>query len=451
MQHGWTVLGLVGLLALPLLHLLLKELPLAILPAEPANPSVHFFLNPIQLGTTLTSLHTQPKFDWSLGLGLGFVEWLWLIVGLGIVGRYVYGFYLVKKIVATGNLLPSESSQVTLVQTPEVSVPVTAWIGHSVILVPMDWDSWSVATQEAVFLHELAHIERRDWLTQFLGRLACAVLWFNPLVWVIANRSRMLAELAADDSVLAHGWAPNQYAEVLFEVVKNRQVRIPYATLGMAQRSNLVRRIEMILDSQVQRNRTSGKAGALGSCLLLMVLVPSASLAFAHQANSSRGPTQPATKEPAILKISCWMVKPGKKLSDLGFKFQKTFSQKGLVFTVPNGPAAGYVESWTKEKALASSPVIMTMDGQEASMTIQAANKNEESMKFIPHVEAERNLSIQFTYTNKVGGSTSFSESFSYKTGDGHTTMFARRSGPNKPPEVLGMVQVTVMRKVHRP
>src|SRR3546814_18073522 len=55
---------------------------------------------------------------------------------------------------------------------------------------------------EAIIAHELAHVARLDWAKLLGARVACAVFWFNPLVWMLARDTLQLREEAADDAVL---------------------------------------------------------------------------------------------------------------------------------------------------------------------------------------------------------------------------------------------------------
>jgi hypothetical protein len=58
-----------------------------------------------------------------------------------------------------------------------------------------------------VLLHELAHLRRRDPLTNGLLVLAQSVHWFNPLARFAVARCRAERELACDAVVMAAGAA----------------------------------------------------------------------------------------------------------------------------------------------------------------------------------------------------------------------------------------------------
>jgi hypothetical protein len=87
-----------------------------------------------------------------------------------------------------------------------------------------------------VFLHELAHLRRRDTLTNLLLTLAQALHWFNPLVWLALSRCRTERELACDAMVLElsdgpaaqHGYGDTilRLAEMLC-TTRRRQRRSP--------------------------------------------------------------------------------------------------------------------------------------------------------------------------------------------------------------------------------
>ncbi|MGH6633809.1 MAG: M56 family metallopeptidase, partial [Sphingopyxis sp.] len=68
---------------------------------------------------------------------------------------------------------------------------------------------------EAIIAHELAHVARLDWAKLLGARAACAVFWFNPLVWMLARESHQLREEAADDAVLMADINGPDYATLL--------------------------------------------------------------------------------------------------------------------------------------------------------------------------------------------------------------------------------------------
>lgn len=69
------------------------------------------------------------------------------------------------------------------------TIPVVWGVFRPQLLLPGEAAHWDATRLRSVLLHELAHLRRRDPLTQLLTQLACALHWFNPLVWLAAWRS----------------------------------------------------------------------------------------------------------------------------------------------------------------------------------------------------------------------------------------------------------------------
>jgi bla regulator protein BlaR1 len=107
---------------------------------------------------------------------------------------------------------------VRLLRTAGDTMPLAAGIRQAFIVLPEVADTWPEDRRRAVLLHELAHVERHDCLTQTLAALACAVYWVHPGVWWIATRLRAERELACDDRVLSAGENAREYAGHLLEL-----------------------------------------------------------------------------------------------------------------------------------------------------------------------------------------------------------------------------------------
>lgn len=151
---------------------------------------------------------------------------------------------------------------VILLQSADNVMPATWGWWRPVILLPAEADRWSRERRRLVLQHELAHVKRWDCLTQMITRVVCGFYWFNPLVWLAAQRMRAERERACDDLVLTSGWKASDYASHLVEIASMFQ-RVPQvAAIAMARSPQLGKRVQAIVDAKRNRRRIHPLVGA---------------------------------------------------------------------------------------------------------------------------------------------------------------------------------------------
>lgn len=148
------------------------------------------------------------------------------------------------------------------------------------LLVPHHADTWPLDRVHVVLSHELAHVRRHDWLVQLSAEILRAVLWFNPVMWLVCARLRRESEQACDDEVLALGVEGSSYASHLIELVRLcRRRSVPWlSAVPMAHPSTLERRIAAMLNPRLDRRTPSRRVLATLAVALLFVTLPVAAL-----------------------------------------------------------------------------------------------------------------------------------------------------------------------------
>jgi len=138
--------------------------------------------------------------------------------------------------------------------------PMTWGFSRPVLVLPADASEWPDDRLDAVVLHELAHIERGDWMASIVGQLACAIYWFNPFVWMINRRMEIESETAADDRVLSLGVSATQYASHLVGITRDLRLArtSTHVALAMARPGSLDRRVLAILEARRCRRTVRG-------------------------------------------------------------------------------------------------------------------------------------------------------------------------------------------------
>ena len=182
---------------------------------------------------------------------------------------------------------------VTLLLDKKRTIPVVWGVFRPRLMLPLEARNWSDEQLCSVLLHELGHIKRRDTLVQWLTQIACALHWWNPLVWLAAWRLHAERERACDDLVLASGVRPSAYAEHLLDVATRLSpARWTSACgLAMARKSSLEGRLMAVLSEKLNRN---GVTRALAIAALVLGAAIALPVAMLRAADEQWNPPQAA-------------------------------------------------------------------------------------------------------------------------------------------------------------
>ncbi|HEX7955567.1 MAG TPA: M56 family metallopeptidase, partial [Pyrinomonadaceae bacterium] len=150
---------------------------------------------------------------------------------------------------------------------------------------------------EAVLLHELAHVERRDNFFGYLQTALQCVFWFNPAVWLVGRRLLAERERACDERVLEAGGEAGAYAAGILKVVRFCSGWRVAGVSGAASGSNLRRRIEMIMRGErgagSRRLHRAAVCGLAAAALALTAFAGLAGRAPAAEARMLEGGVEP--------------------------------------------------------------------------------------------------------------------------------------------------------------
>jgi len=162
------------------------------------------------------------------------------------------------------------------VRLGDVSTPLTCGVLQPLILLPQVALDWDEARLRAVLLHESAHVRRRDCLAKYAAQGTRALMWWNPLAWILVARLNHEQELACDEAVLSAGISPDAYAKVLLDMARECSSSLLLGC-AMSASSPLHQRFAHLFE---WRPKTAGSTRRAAIAIpLLLVLMTSVSLA----------------------------------------------------------------------------------------------------------------------------------------------------------------------------
>jgi beta-lactamase regulating signal transducer with metallopeptidase domain len=228
---------------------------------------------------TSTASHT---FTWPMALGIlataGMCVGIWrLLVSYRFVQAQLKASQVIddQRLLEQCNLLIGKlgiSKHVQLRASPILHVAATVGTWQPVILLPHNWTSWSEDECRTVLAHELAHIQRSDYLMMVLTQLIAIVYWFHPLVGWLSRYMRAGQELAADALAVHVLGDRTSYLQCLARLALVQDgVRLPApARLFLSPEVSLLRRIAMLREGS---RGVLGQGRLLRWCLALVVLI----------------------------------------------------------------------------------------------------------------------------------------------------------------------------------
>ncbi len=209
---------------------------------------------------------------------------IWAIGAFTMLVRFVFGLCRIYQL-RRNAVVADDSYQATcrgLARQLNIKRTVTVYISDRIASpISFGWLSPSILMPrklnleqfELVAAHELAHLQRLDWLTTLFSHMVGVVFFFHPIYYFLNRELVRLRERICDDWVIRLTGARKNYAQCLLDLVRHRDRAIPLA-LSLNQPSQLESRIDAILKDNRQLDVQLKPRLRLIAATLLLTCLP---------------------------------------------------------------------------------------------------------------------------------------------------------------------------------
>jgi len=171
--------------------------------------------------------------------------------------------------------------------SPHMTTPfLYGWVRPRIVLPDMPF---TANDYHYVFLHELMHYKRRDPWVKLLLLLINAIHWFNPFTYMARRDADRFCEFSCDEKVVKpmDMQERRRYCELILRVLWQTVDRKDglYPAFG-GSKSELERRMTMILDMEASKKKKWVRALALGTTLTMALF--GTSIAYASVSSNDQ-------------------------------------------------------------------------------------------------------------------------------------------------------------------
>ncbi|MCL2803890.1 MAG: M56 family metallopeptidase [Micrococcales bacterium] len=205
----------------------------------------------------------QSQSPWRVTASVFIYLYPWVVAAVLAYNIIIYGFFTAKVrrhrtragkeelyelVGLAGDAMPPRLYRCAIITTP-----MLVGIIKPELVLPDR--TYTHAELQSVLRHELTHLRRRDVVVKWLMVLACALHWFNPLVWWMRREVDRVCELACDEAVV-RGLDPvskQAYGETLIAVAASSLApKAVLSTMMCEEKKNLKERLLAIMKSKNQ-------------------------------------------------------------------------------------------------------------------------------------------------------------------------------------------------------
>lgn len=276
----------------------------------------------------------------------------------------------------------------------DINVPLVMGWRRPLIILPIHLGTLtSTEIIDAVLLHELTHIVRKDVLRRLGWRVCTCIYWWNPLAWIAARRTATLQEVVCDGYCASSMANRQSYIGALFEVAKSLTADNTHLlAVPMARLAQFETRLHLLRSLRVTTYAATRSARVLlygvAAILSLMVCVLTATAdesnpSAKHQSpNASKASTQNAPF--SSYSQSTTAANPSKEQQKSAEEGRKRMSEllaelsKEAKLQLALPATLGYLPPNIECRPLHDLRQLMSDNGREVSLQLQTADGNVE-------------------------------------------------------------------------
>lgn len=207
---------------------------------------------------------------WLISAGI-VLRIVWMVLGLGRLWLYRRNAQRLgqppEAVVEAQRLAPASASFFISHQLP---MPATFGFFRPAILFPARFLEMESAMQRAIALHELLHVERRDWLWNMFEEIVLTLLWFHLPLWWVVRSARLSREQVVDAEAVRRSNARRPYLKALLEMAGQKQLAESLPAPLFLRESQLAERIALMMkEAHMSRTRLTFSILSAGVTLLI--------------------------------------------------------------------------------------------------------------------------------------------------------------------------------------